>query len=232
MRTCRCSSPRTTIGRTSSRCCTRRCCSTCWTSCYVMLCEEGDDRLEHLNANVKRAQRLHRALTAAHVSDGTRTGGLAGRRRAGHRAHRSSSRTCPGRGRRGAAHRRSLAERVADDGGAAGRCAGGPRRRLDAAMPPRQAAPRGARSWCSSCCSAPGAAFAAVFAPLQLSLLPRDPELIEALRAAIGTPAAADTAATGFARDSSPSFPAMRSPPPRRARCCRWWCSRCCSASR
>src|SRR5262245_60645787 len=31
-----------------------------------------------------------------------------------------------------------------------------------------------------------GAAFAAVFAPLQLSLLPRDPALIESLRAAIG----------------------------------------------
>jgi len=43
-----------------------------------------------------------------------------------------------------------------------------------------------------------GAAFAAVFAPFQLSLLPRDPELIEALRAAIGTPLA-DTAAAGFA---------------------------------
>jgi proton glutamate symport protein len=43
-----------------------------------------------------------------------------------------------------------------------------------------------------------GAAFAAIFAPFQLSLLPRDPELIAALRAAIGTPAAAE-AATGFA---------------------------------
>jgi Na+/H+-dicarboxylate symporter len=43
-----------------------------------------------------------------------------------------------------------------------------------------------------------GAAFAAVFAPLQLSLLPRDPELIESLRAAIGTPAATEAAA-GFA---------------------------------
>lgn len=26
---------------------------------YVMLCEQGDDRLEHLTANVKRAQRIH-----------------------------------------------------------------------------------------------------------------------------------------------------------------------------
>jgi DNA-binding MurR/RpiR family transcriptional regulator len=26
---------------------------------FVMLCEEGDDRLEHLNANLKRAQRIH-----------------------------------------------------------------------------------------------------------------------------------------------------------------------------
>ena len=43
-----------------------------------------------------------------------------------------------------------------------------------------------------------GAAFAAVFAPFQLSLQPRDPELIQALRAAIGTPLA-DTAAAGFA---------------------------------
>ena len=44
-----------------------------------------------------------------------------------------------------------------------------------------------------------GAAFAAVFAPLQLSLLPRDPELIEALRTAIGAPASADPAAVSFA---------------------------------
>jgi proton glutamate symport protein len=44
-----------------------------------------------------------------------------------------------------------------------------------------------------------GAAFAAVFAPLRLSLLPRDPELIASLRAAIGAPVAADVAATGFA---------------------------------
>jgi len=46
---------------------------------------------------------------------------------------------------------------------------------------------------------AAGAAFAAVFAPFQLSLLPRDPELIGALRAAIGTPAA-ETATAGFAQ--------------------------------
>jgi len=43
-----------------------------------------------------------------------------------------------------------------------------------------------------------GATFAALFAPFQLSLLPRNPELIASLRDAIGTPAA-DTAATGFA---------------------------------
>jgi len=45
-----------------------------------------------------------------------------------------------------------------------------------------------------------GAAFAAVFAPLLLSLLPRDPELIASLRAAIGTPAAPDASAAGFAQ--------------------------------
>ena len=44
-----------------------------------------------------------------------------------------------------------------------------------------------------------GAAFAAVFAPFQLSLLPRDPELVASLRAAIDTPSAADAAAAGFA---------------------------------
>jgi proton glutamate symport protein len=44
-----------------------------------------------------------------------------------------------------------------------------------------------------------GAAFAAVFAPFQLSLLPRDPAFVESLKAAIGAPAAADTAAAGFA---------------------------------
>ena len=44
-----------------------------------------------------------------------------------------------------------------------------------------------------------GAAFAAVFAPFQLSLLPRDPVLIAALREAIGTPVMADAAAVGFA---------------------------------
>lgn len=45
-----------------------------------------------------------------------------------------------------------------------------------------------------------GAAFAAVFAPFQLSLLPRDPDLIASLREAIGTPVAADVAAPGFAQ--------------------------------
>ena len=44
-----------------------------------------------------------------------------------------------------------------------------------------------------------GAAFAAVFAPFQLSLLPRDPESIGSLRAAIGMPVATDSAAAGFA---------------------------------
>jgi Na+/H+-dicarboxylate symporter len=43
-----------------------------------------------------------------------------------------------------------------------------------------------------------GAAFAALFAPFQLSLLPRDPEFIASLQAAIGTPVAAE-ASTGFA---------------------------------
>jgi proton glutamate symport protein len=45
-----------------------------------------------------------------------------------------------------------------------------------------------------------GAAFAAVFAPFQLSLLPRDPELIASLRSAIDTPAVAQSAAAGFAQ--------------------------------
>jgi proton glutamate symport protein len=45
-----------------------------------------------------------------------------------------------------------------------------------------------------------GATFAAIFAPFQLSLLPRDPELIASLRAAIGAPPAADAATAGFAQ--------------------------------
>jgi Na+/H+-dicarboxylate symporter len=45
-----------------------------------------------------------------------------------------------------------------------------------------------------------GATFAAVYAPFQLSLLPRDPELIESLRAAIGAPPAAESATAGFAQ--------------------------------
>jgi proton glutamate symport protein len=53
-----------------------------------------------------------------------------------------------------------------------------------------------------------GAAFAAVFAPFQLSLLPRDPELIASLRAAIGTPVAADAAAAGFAERFATIIPA------------------------
>jgi proton glutamate symport protein len=43
------------------------------------------------------------------------------------------------------------------------------------------------------------AAFAAVFAPFQLSFLPRDPEFVASLRAAIGTPLVADATTTGFA---------------------------------
>ena len=54
-----------------------------------------------------------------------------------------------------------------------------------------------------------GAAFAALFAPFQLSLLPRDPELIASLRAAIGTPV--DGAApTGFARAHRRDHPEQR----------------------
>ena len=45
-----------------------------------------------------------------------------------------------------------------------------------------------------------GATFAAIFAPFQLSLLPRDPELIASLRAAIGAPPAAEVATAGFAQ--------------------------------
>jgi len=44
-----------------------------------------------------------------------------------------------------------------------------------------------------------GAAFAAIFAPFQLSLLPRDASFVASLRAAIGTPPAADAAAAGLA---------------------------------
>ena len=44
-----------------------------------------------------------------------------------------------------------------------------------------------------------GAAFAALFAPFQLSLLPRDPVLIESLRAAMGTSAAADGTSASLA---------------------------------
>jgi Na+/H+-dicarboxylate symporter len=43
-----------------------------------------------------------------------------------------------------------------------------------------------------------GAAFAAIFAPLQLSLLPRNPELIASMNTAIGTPVA-ESPATGIA---------------------------------
>ena len=46
---------------------------------------------------------------------------------------------------------------------------------------------------------AAGAAFAALWAPFQLSFLPRDPELIASLRAAIGAPPA-DVAVPGFAQ--------------------------------
>ena len=54
---------------------------------FVMLCEEGDDRLEQLNANVKRAQRILEP-EGRHVPDGARTGRFAERCGAGHRAHR------------------------------------------------------------------------------------------------------------------------------------------------
>jgi Na+/H+-dicarboxylate symporter len=53
-----------------------------------------------------------------------------------------------------------------------------------------------------------GAAFAAVFAPFQLSFLPRDPELIASLRAAIGTPVADGSAAAGFAERIATIIPA------------------------
>ena len=52
------------------------------------------------------------------------------------------------------------------------------------------------------------AAFAAIFAPFQLSLLPRDTALIESLRAAIGTPVATETAAPGFAQRIATIIPA------------------------
>jgi Na+/H+-dicarboxylate symporter len=43
-----------------------------------------------------------------------------------------------------------------------------------------------------------GAAFAAIWAPFQLSFLPRNPALIESLRAAMGTPATAQVTPTSF----------------------------------
>ena len=55
-----------------------------------------------------------------------------------------------------------------------------------------------------------GAAFATVFAPFQLSLLPRDPELIASLRAAIGTPVM-ETASTGFAQRIATIIPSNAS---------------------
>jgi proton glutamate symport protein len=54
---------------------------------------------------------------------------------------------------------------------------------------------------------AAGAAFAAVFAPLQLSLLPRDPESITSLRAAIGAPVT-DVAPIGIAQRIATIVPA------------------------
>src|SRR5687768_8562496 len=53
-----------------------------------------------------------------------------------------------------------------------------------------------------------GAAFAAMFAPFQLSLLPRDTGLIESLRAAIGTPVATEIATPGFAQRIATIIPA------------------------
>ena len=97
--------------------------------------------------------------------------------------------TCRGRGGH-AAHRRSVAECPADDGRAAGRCARGPRRGIDERRG-RLGSHRAARHrGVPPAAAQRGAAFAAVFAPFQLSLLPRDPELIASLRAAIGTPPA------------------------------------------
>ena len=52
------------------------------------------------------------------------------------------------------------------------------------------------------------AAFAAVWAPFQLSLLPRDIALIESLRAAIGAPVATEVAAPGFAQRIATIIPA------------------------
>lgn len=53
-----------------------------------------------------------------------------------------------------------------------------------------------------------GAAFAAVFAPFQLSLLPRNPQLIASLQEAIGAPPSADTAATAFGERFARIIPA------------------------
>ncbi len=52
-----------------------------------------------------------------------------------------------------------------------------------------------------------GAVFAAIFAPLQLSLLPRDPELIASMNAAVGTPLA-ESPATGIAERTINIIPA------------------------
>jgi proton glutamate symport protein len=52
------------------------------------------------------------------------------------------------------------------------------------------------------------AAFAAVYAPFQLSLLPRDPELVEHLRSAMGTPPGADARVTGFVERIASIIPA------------------------
>ena len=74
------------------------------------------------------------------------------------------------------------------------------------------------------------AAFAAIVAPILFSLVPRQEGLADSLRAA--TAGAAQLSLPPRWPNGSPaSSPAMPSPPPRRVRCCRWWCSRCSSAS-
>lgn len=53
-----------------------------------------------------------------------------------------------------------------------------------------------------------GAAFAAIYAPFQLTLLPRDPALVESLRAAMGTVPADATPAAGIAARIASIIPA------------------------
>ena len=53
-----------------------------------------------------------------------------------------------------------------------------------------------------------GAAFAAVYAPFQLTLLPHDPALVDSLRAAMGTAPVTDAQAIGFAQRIASIIPA------------------------